>query len=76
MLPNHTQHDLAIEIEENKILPFSLTNDHNRLELKVFCEYIDKMLAKRFIVLLKAPSGTPVLFTKKNDGGLQMCVDF
>ena len=50
VLPEHTQHDLAIETENEKILPFGLTYDHSRLELDVLQEYIDEMLAKRFRV--------------------------
>ena len=72
VLPEHTQHDLAIETEDNKVPPFGPTYDHSRLELKVLREYIDKMLAKRFIISLKSPSRAPVLFTKKSEGGLCM----
>ena len=76
VLPQHTQHDLAIETEDNKVPPFGPTYDHSRLELEVLREYIDEMLAKGFIVPSKSPLGAPVLFTKKSDGGLRMCVDF
>ena len=76
VLPEHSQHDLAIETEDNKIPPFGPTYDHSRLELDVLREYINDMLAKRFICPSKSPSGAPVLFTKKSDGGLRMCVDF
>ena len=34
------------------------------------------MLEKRFIVSFKSPSRAFVLFTKKNDRGLHLCVDF
>ena len=76
VLPEHSQHNLAIETEDNKIPPFGPTYDHSRLELDVLREYISDMLAKGFICPLKSPSRAPVLFTKKSDGGLRMCVDF
>ena len=76
VLPEHSQHDLAIEIEDNQVPPFSLTYDHSRTELEVLREYINNMLTKGFIVPSKSPSGALVLFTKKKDGGLRLCVDF
>ena len=76
ILPEHTQHHLVIKTKNNQILSFSPIYDHSRLELEVLHEYIDEMLAKRFIVLSKSPLRAPILFTKKSDGGLRMCVDF
>ena len=76
VLPAHTHHDLAIETKHNKVLPFGSTYNHNRLELEVLREYINEMLAKRFIISFKSPLRASVLLTKKNDGGLHMCVDF
>ena len=72
----HTHYDLAIETEDNKISFFGLTYNHSKLKLEVLREYINEMLAKRFIVLSKSFLGAPILFTKKSDGGLRMCVDF
>ena len=54
MLPEHIQHDLAIETKNNKIPIFGLTYDYNRLKFKVLREYIDEILAKRFIVFSKS----------------------
>ena len=45
-------------------------------ELKVLREYIDKMLAKGFIRPSKSPFGSPILFVKKPDGSLRLCVDY
>ena len=75
-LPDHTQHDLAIEIEDDKFSPFGLTYDHSRLELEALREYINEMLAKEFIRFFKSLSRAPVLFTKKNNGGLRICINF
>ena len=76
VLPEHSQHNLAIETEDNKMLHFGPMYDHSRLELNVLREYINDMLAKGFICPSKSPSRAPVLFTKKSNGGLRMCVDF
>ena len=56
ILAEHSQHDLAIEIEGDKVPLFGLTYDHSKPELKVFCEYINEMLEKGFIVPSKSPS--------------------
>ena len=76
VLPEHTQHDLAIETKNNKISLFSLTYNHSRLKLEVLREYIDEMLVKKFIVLSKSLLGVFVLFTKKSDKSLCICIDF
>jgi len=44
--------------------------------LAEFKEYIEENLAKNFIQHSKSPTGAPILFVKKKDGSLQMCVDY
>ena len=39
-------------------------------------KYIDENLAKNFIRHSKSPAGAPILFVKKKDGSLRMCVDY
>ena len=76
VLPVHTHHDLAIEIENNKIPLFGPMYNYSRLKLEVLREYINEMLAKRFIVSSKLFLEASVLFIKKSDNMLRMCVDF
>ena len=76
VLPQHSQHDLAIELEADKQPPFGPIYDLSRPELDVLCEYVNEMLAKGFITPSKSLSGAPVLFTNKKDGGLRLCVDY
>ena len=45
-------------------------------ELQTLKEYIDRMLAKGFIRPSKSPFGSSVLFVKKPDGSLHLCVDY
>ena len=45
-------------------------------ELEVLKEYIDENLSKGHIRHSKSPAGAPVLFVKKKDGSLRLCVDY
>src|ERR1700731_2952824 len=48
----------------------------SEVELKMLKDYLDDMLEKGFIRLSKSPAGAPVLFVKKKDGGLRLCVNY
>ena len=48
----------------------------SEVELKMLKDYLDNMLDKGFIQPSKSPVGAPVLFTKKKDRGLHLCVDY
>ena len=39
-------------------------------------EYIDENLPKKFIRHSKSPAGASILFVKKKDGSLRLCVDY
>lgn len=39
-------------------------------------DYIKENLRKGFIRKSNSPAGTPVLFVKKHDGSLRLCVDY
>ena len=45
-------------------------------ELKVLKDYIDENLAYGFICHSSSPAGSPILFVKKKDGSLCLCVDY
>ncbi len=45
-------------------------------ELLTFRKYIDKNFKKGFIRHFKSPTGAPILFVKKKDGSICMCVDY
>src|SRR5579859_3085923 len=45
-------------------------------ELQTLREYIDNMVDKGFIRSSHSPVGAPVLFVKKKDGSLRLCVDY
>ena len=76
ILPEHRPYDCSIDLKEGTQPPFgpiySLLQD-KLAELKT---YIEENLAKNFIRHSKSPAGAPILFVKKKDGSLRMCVDY
>ena len=48
----------------------------SQVELDALKGYIDKMLGKGFIQTSNLPIGAPVLFVKKKNGTLRLCVDY
>ena len=45
-------------------------------ELAALKEQIEQFLANGHIVPSSSPYGVPILFAKKKDGGLRMCIDY
>ena len=72
----HSKYNLAIETEKGKQPPFGSTYNHSQLELEMLRKYINQMLRKEFIILLKLLLGASVLFTKKKDNRLCLCVNY
>ena len=74
-LPEHGRHDHRINTGESEpgFGPlYNLSVD----ELGVLREYIRDNLAKGFIRPSTSPAGAPILFVKKKDGTLRLCVDY
>jgi len=46
------------------------------VELEAMRKELDKLLANGSIEPSVSPYGAPVLFIKKKDGDLQMCIDY
>lgn len=75
-LPPKRPEDLEIKTDANARIPSRPLNHLSSDELKVLQEKLDELLKKGWIVPSKSPYGTVVLFAKKKDGSLRMCVDF
>jgi hypothetical protein len=56
--------------------PFGPIYNLSKDELLTLQEYIDENLEKGFIQHSKSPIVAPILFVKKKDGFLCMCVDY
>ena len=76
-LPQHRPYDISINLVEGakpKWGPLYNLSDH---EMGVLKTYIDESsLAQGFIQPSKSPCGSPVLFVKKKDGSLRLCIDY
>ena len=76
-LPPHRGHlDHHIPLEDGAKPVFGPIYNLSELELKVLKEYVEDKLKKGHIRPSTSPFGSPVLFVKKADGSLRLCVDY
>ena len=75
-LPAHGPHDLGIDLEPGKQPPFGPLYSLSADELKLVHDYLVDMMAKGLIRVSNAPCGAPILFARKKDGSLRLCVDY
>jgi hypothetical protein len=68
--------DLKIILQEGKSLSIGPLYNMLQNELKSLKEYLDNLLSKGYIRPLNSPYRLPVLFTKKKDRSLQLCIDY
>ena len=75
-LPPHRPYDHTIDLEEGAAPPYGPIYSMSEMELKALREYLDDILGKGFIRPSNSPAGAPILFAKKKDGSLRLCVDY
>jgi hypothetical protein len=75
-LPPHRPYDHQIPLEPGTTPPFGTIYSLSPTELETLRKYIEENLSKGFIRHSQSPCGAPVLFVKKPDGGLRLCVDY
>ncbi len=75
-LPPRRQYDHSIDLETDSKPPFGPIYKQSESELKVINALIDEYLAKGFIRTSQSPAGSPIVFAKKKDGSLRLCVDY
>ena len=75
-LTPHRPYDLWIDLENDSHPPVGTIYSLSKFKQEALKEFIDKNLTNRFIRLTSLPHRVPVLFMKKKDGSLQLCVDF
>ena len=76
-LPKHTGiNDHTIELVDSQQPPYVSIYSLGPVELETLKAYIETNLANGFIRLSKSPAGAPILFDRKSDGSLRLCVDY
>lgn len=75
-LPQHRPYDLSIDLEPGTNPAFGPLYSLSEVELKALREWLDENLSKGFIRASRSPAGSPILFVKKKDGSLRLCVDY
>ena len=76
-LSKHTEINThAIDLEEGKQPPYRPIYSLELVELETFKTYIKTNLVNGFIRPSKSPAGAPILFDKKPDGSLRLCVNY
>jgi hypothetical protein len=76
ILLEYRPYDCAIDLQEGAQLPFGPIYNLSENELGELRKHIDDNLGKKFIQHSKSPIGAPILFVKKKDGSLRMCVNY
>ena len=75
-LPPSRTIEHRIELEADAQPPSRPTFRMSPKELDELKKQLDELLAKGLIQPSKSPYGAPVLFVKKKDGSVRMCVDY
>jgi len=76
VLPPHCPYDHKIPLKEGFTPPFGPLYCLSKLELQALRQWIDENLSKGFIRASSSPASAPILFVKKKDGSLRLCVDY
>ncbi|KAM0787189.1 hypothetical protein ACM66B_006433 [Microbotryomycetes sp. NB124-2] len=75
-LPPHQEYNLKIDLRDNATPPFRALHSMAAAESTALKEYLDDMLTKGYICPSTSPAVGPILFVKKKDGSLRLCVDY
>ena len=75
-LPVSSPYDHEIELEGDRWPPYSPIYPLSTTKLHVLREYLHNNLAKGFIRHSTLSASAPILFVKKKDGSLRLCIDY
>src|SRR5258705_979180 len=75
-LAPHRPYDLQINVEEGTKPIHGPIYSLSLLELVALREFLKEHTRNGFICPSKSPWGSPILFVKKKDGSLHLCIDF
>ena len=72
----HRPYDCPIELQVGEHPPFGPIYGLSEPKVEALRTYLAENLAKVFIQPSKSPAQAPILFVKKKDGSLRLCVDY
>jgi hypothetical protein len=72
----HRPIDHTIDLEPGFNIPYGRIYNFSEVELKTLKAYIKTNLANGFIQRSSLPAAAPIIFAKKKEGGLRLCVDY
>jgi hypothetical protein len=75
-LTKHTQHNLPIKLTDNAQPPHKPIYNLSAIELEILRNYLSEYIERGWIRRSKSPAGALILFVKKKDGSLRLCVDY
>ncbi len=75
-LSPHCDQDIKIKLVEGKVPPFNLIYSLTPMEKEALHSYISENLVKGFICHSISSAASPILFVKKPNSSLQLCVDY
>jgi hypothetical protein len=75
-LSKHDSHDHAIEILSNRDFFFDLIYNLSTTKLKILKNYIDEYMKKSFIIEFMSFAKAFILFIKKTNDKLRLCVNY
>ena len=75
-LPPRREHDHAIELIPGSQPPSKSAYRLSSSELDELRKQLDTLLAHGFIRTSKSPFGAPMLFVRKKDNSMRMCIDY
>jgi len=68
--------DHAIDMEPGFKIPYGWIYNLSEVELRTLKPYIETNLSNSFIQRSSSSAAAPILFAKKKDGGLRLCVNY
>ena len=76
VLAPHQDYDLKIDLEEGATLPPGRLYSLSPVKLEALWTFIDENLHFGFICPTSSSHAAPILFVKKKDGSVRLCVDY
>jgi len=75
-LPPHRPYNLKIDLDKGAEPPIGRMYSLSETEMMALRQFLDENLCNGFVRSSNSSHGTPILFVKKKDGSLRLCVNF